>query len=205
MANLYDKAGLVNIPVGYQQGFLYNIKPEDNTLGFRFNRDSAATLVNSKGLIEQVGYFGPELVQNGDFSQIGSELITNGDFSDGLNGWSAVNTTVVNERAYVDASSDNTGYIKWSTALVAGNFYEITFDLQVIQGRVNFENWGGTVIKQYTDAQTVTETLIFKMDGTENKFLFGRNGLYSPRAIFYVDNVSVKEVGQGFILSLIHI
>ena len=81
MANLYDKAGLVNIPVGYQDGFLYNIKPEDNTLGFRFNRDSAATLVNSKGLIEQVGYFGPELVQNGNFSELGPELVVNGDFA----------------------------------------------------------------------------------------------------------------------------
>jgi len=54
MANLYDKAGLVNIPVGYQDGFLYNIKPEDNTLGFRFNRDSAATRVNKEGLIEEI-------------------------------------------------------------------------------------------------------------------------------------------------------
>jgi len=54
MANLYNKAGLVNIPVGYQEGFLYNIKPEDNTLAFRFNRDSAATRVNKEGLIEEV-------------------------------------------------------------------------------------------------------------------------------------------------------
>ena len=81
MANLYDKAGLVNIPVGYQEGFLYNIKPEDNTLGFRFNRDSAATRVNKEGLIEQVGYFGPELVQNGNFSELGPELVVNGDFA----------------------------------------------------------------------------------------------------------------------------
>jgi len=54
MANLYDKAGLVNIPVGYQEGFLYNIKPTDDTLAFRFNRDSAATRVNKEGLIEEV-------------------------------------------------------------------------------------------------------------------------------------------------------
>jgi hypothetical protein len=32
MANLYNKAGLINIPVGYSDGFLYNIKPTDNTL-----------------------------------------------------------------------------------------------------------------------------------------------------------------------------
>ncbi len=49
MANLYDKAGLVNIPVGYQDGFVYNITPEDHTLGFRFNRDSGATRVNKEG------------------------------------------------------------------------------------------------------------------------------------------------------------
>ena len=53
-----------------------------------FNRDSAATRVNEKGLIEEVGYFGPELVQNGDFSEIGSELITNGTFDNNINGWS---------------------------------------------------------------------------------------------------------------------
>jgi len=45
------------------------------------DRDSAATRVNEKGLIEDVGYFGPELVQNGDFSEIVPELVTNGDFS----------------------------------------------------------------------------------------------------------------------------
>ena len=54
MANLYNKAGLVNIPIGYSDGFLYNIKPTDNTLAFRFNRDSSATRVNKQGLIEQV-------------------------------------------------------------------------------------------------------------------------------------------------------
>ena len=54
MANLYNKAGLINIPVGYSDGFLYNIKPTDNTLGFRFDRASAATRVNEKGLIENV-------------------------------------------------------------------------------------------------------------------------------------------------------
>ena len=52
MANLYNKAGLINIPVGYSDGFLYNIKPTDNTLGFKFDRASAATRVNKEGLIE---------------------------------------------------------------------------------------------------------------------------------------------------------
>ena len=61
MANLYNKAGLVNIPVGYKDGFLYNIKPIDDTLAFRFNRNSAATRVNEQGLIETVGVDEPRI------------------------------------------------------------------------------------------------------------------------------------------------
>ena len=61
MANLYNKAGLVNIPVGYSDGFLYNIKPVDNTLAFRFDRASSATRVNEKGLIKTVAIDKPRI------------------------------------------------------------------------------------------------------------------------------------------------
>lgn len=61
MANLYNKAGLVNIPIGYSDGFLYNIKPVDDTLAFRFNRDSSATRVNEQGLIETVAIDKPRI------------------------------------------------------------------------------------------------------------------------------------------------
>jgi len=115
MANLYDKAGLVNIPVGYQDGFLYNIKPEDNTLGFRFNRDSAATRVNKEGLIEQVGYFGPELVQNGDFSELGSELIPDGNFT--------------NQAAVDYWQIADTGGVERATKSLENGFMRLTYDI----------------------------------------------------------------------------
>ena len=40
-----------------------------------FDRSTGATRINKDGLIEEVGYFSSELVQNGDFSELGSELV----------------------------------------------------------------------------------------------------------------------------------
>ena len=73
---------------------------EDLSGDFQFERNSAATRVNAQGLVENVQIISPELVSNGNFSQIGteevlngnfsqegSELITNGDFSNGSTGW----------------------------------------------------------------------------------------------------------------------
>jgi len=73
---------------------------EDLSGDFQFERNSAATRVNAQGLVENVQILSPELVSNGNFSQIGteevlngnfsqegSELITNGDFSNGSTGW----------------------------------------------------------------------------------------------------------------------
>jgi len=47
---LFDRASLVQIPSGYKEGKLYNIKPFDQP--FEFERGSAATRVNEDGLIE---------------------------------------------------------------------------------------------------------------------------------------------------------
>ena len=52
MQNLFDKASLVMVPSGYDNGKLYNIKPEDKGSAFEFERATMATRVNSSGLIE---------------------------------------------------------------------------------------------------------------------------------------------------------
>ena len=49
---VFDKASLVMIPSQYKEGKIYNIKPEDQSSSFEFERGSAATRVNSSGLIE---------------------------------------------------------------------------------------------------------------------------------------------------------
>ena len=48
---LFDRASLVQIPSGYKEGKLYNIKPFDQP--FEFERGSSATRVNEDGLIER--------------------------------------------------------------------------------------------------------------------------------------------------------
>ena len=46
---LFDKASLVMIPSQYKEGKIYNIKPEDQSSSFEFERGSAATRVNEGG------------------------------------------------------------------------------------------------------------------------------------------------------------
>jgi hypothetical protein len=188
MANLYDKAGLVNIPVGYQDGFLYNIKPEDNTLAFRFNRDSAATLVNSKGLIEQVGYFGPELVQNGNFSEIGSELITNGDFSSGSTGWSSYGIVDISNGIATIGASSNSGIFQG--ILTQNKSYKVTFNVLSYDGVGNAQvvNDAGTQLFGIT--QPGSYTFYFKHVVPQTNIIFRG----TSNALLSIDNVSVKQV-----------
>ena len=54
---------------------------EDLSGDFTFSRNSAATRVNAQGLVENVQIISPELVSNGNFSQIGAEEVSNGNFS----------------------------------------------------------------------------------------------------------------------------
>ena len=58
MQNLFDKASLVMVPSGYDNGKLYNIKPEDKSSAFEFERATAATRVDSSGIVET---FHPEV------------------------------------------------------------------------------------------------------------------------------------------------
>ena len=190
MANLYDKAGLVNIPVGYQDGFLYNIKPEDNTLGFRFNRDSAATRVNKEGLIEQVGYFGPELIINGDFATDTS--------------WGKLNAIISGGKATVNVVSGAYSYINQSESFTSGKKYKITAQVKGLSGsnakeirfRDNSANTGGLNTSNgivTLDESTQNIKLEWVANSNSVEIIIERNtsaGDYS----FEIDNVSVVEV-----------
>ena len=198
MANLYDKAGLVNIPVGYQDGFLYNIKPEDNTLGFRFNRDSAATRVNKEGLIEQVGYFGPELVKNGNFSELGPELVVNGNFSNWTNdnpdGWTITGTE--NENNYITEYQGKARYVSDGSTLfmsqnilTTGKFYKVTADIVVNSGGgMRFQLGANGTHHVFTTTQSIV--LYAQQDGADGNLQIIRQGATD----FTIDNVSVKQV-----------
>ena len=177
MANLYNKAGLINIPVGYSDGFLYNIKPTDNTLAFRFDRPSSATRVNEKGLIEQVGYFGPELVQNGDFD-------TNSDWhlrfvviEDGVAKFQENNSSYSRVR-------QNTGFIGQAKVT-----YTISFNntsITTIQLRSHGGAWFGNV-----PATVGTHTVYNNFTDAAVSF---QTGVLAAGEEIHLDNVSVTEV-----------
>ena len=63
-----DIPSLFMIPSAVSSGKVHSVFPNSTDADFDFNRDSDATRVNSEGLIERVGYYGSELVTNGNFA-----------------------------------------------------------------------------------------------------------------------------------------
>jgi hypothetical protein len=196
MANLYNKAGLVNIPIGYSDGFLYNIKPVDDTLAFRFNRDSAATRVNKEGLIEQVGYFSPELVQNGNFSELGPELVVNGDFATDSD-WNLQSSASISQnKLIVSNAAQNTTIATQSSVAPTQKPCKLQFDIVVNTGsfRILLGSNGTTT--------TVTESGTYTLYETSGNFgtltLQARDGGFDGS----IDNISVKQVDPNDYWSL---
>ena len=195
MANLYNKAGLINIPVGYSDGFLYNIKPTDNTLGFKFDRPSSATRVNEKGLIEQVGYFGPELVQNGDFSELGPELVVNGDFATDSDWTKGTGWSISGGKANCDGSQTSQTTLESipNLALGVGHLFKITFDISnYSSGQIDLITLVGTGGPEITNINA---------NGSYTAYSFGESTGNSRIQIIAnsdfvgsIDNVSVKQV-----------
>jgi hypothetical protein len=72
---------LLQIPSAVSDSKLHSVLPNNGKGDFTFDRSTGATRINRDGLIEEVGYFSSELVQNGNFSELGSEALINGDFA----------------------------------------------------------------------------------------------------------------------------
>ena len=166
-----------------------------------FNRDSAATRVNEKGLIEDVGYFGSELVQNGDFSEIGPELVTNGNFDNGLSGWSAhVGSTLELEdgKAKVTTVSAQ-GFIKRTDlSIQSGKTYFCTAQIT----NALAPRWYINGVSDLLNLSLISEnTYGAYVTTTGNDSFFYIRGNNTDGEVSYIDNVSVKEVGQNWTLT----
>jgi len=165
---------------------------------FDFTRNSSATRVNAQGLVEDVQILSSNLVSNGDFSQEGSELVTNGAFDDGLNGWSAhagstlelengmAKVTTVGAQGFIKRSdlSIETGKTYFCKAHITNALYPQWY----INGVSNLLNL--SLISENTYGAYVTTT-------GNNPFFYIR-GNNTDGEVSYIDNVSVKEVGQDW-------
>ena len=143
---------LLQIPSAVSDSKLHSVLPNNGKGDFTFDRSTGATRINKDGLIEEVGYFSSELVQNGNFSELGSELVTNGNFDNWTNnnpdGWTVVNEDANNfvsqQGTYARIVSNDTASIQIKqTIFTIGKTYKV--ELDAVQ--LNFSDKLGSVLR----------------------------------------------------------
>ena len=175
---LFDKASLVMIPSQYKEGKIYNIKPEDQSSSFEFERGSAATRVNSSGLIEYVG--------------VGAELITDGGFDD-ASAWSTFGgANVSGGKLILDAQNEVAQ--QYNLGIVSGKEYKVDF---TIEGEnTHLIVYLGSNSSSNADSVYTTQsegTYSIRLDAhTDGDFI--KFNCPSSGKNFTVDNVSVRLI-----------
>ena len=183
---------LLQIPSAVSDSKLHSVLPNNGKGDFTFDRSTGATRINKDGLIEEVGYFSSELVQNGDFSELGSELVTNGDFatdSDWIKqgGWSIASGSA--------NCNDSTGYRSISqSSLVSpiGKTYKVTYEVSdYVSGEVRCI-LGGFTLGQITSSNGLVTEYLTVSNASSNTFVYleTRGSGFTGS----IDNVSVKQV-----------
>jgi len=186
------KPGLLMLPSAVSDSRVHNILPNKIDTDFQFSRASAATRVNHQGLIENVGYFSDELVQNGNFSELGSELVTNGDFATDSDWVIPAGWSINNGKAIANFSGGATGRLTQNISFVQNKTYKVVFTISDYeQGniRIEFRQGGGNTISgDYTGNGTYTLYQVADFNHTQLSI----RGLGD--AVLKVDNISVKQV-----------
>ena len=178
---------LLQIPSAVSDSKLHSVLPNNGKGDFQFDRSTGATRINKDGLIEEVGYFSSELVQNGNFSELGSELIINGDFATD-SAWNKLNATISGGKGNLDGVGQTS--LLWQTILTQNKFYKTTFTISNYNGTGNARliNNDGSSIYEITSNGTFT--VYFQHTIANGNFLFRA----TSGAVYSIDNVSVKQV-----------
>jgi len=166
---------LAMIPSAYADSKVYSVLPNNGDGDFTFNRDSSATRVGQNGLIQTVGYFGSELIVNGDFSNGGA------NWSYNVNHWSFSSGT-----ADCNGTQTSLSYLNQSGAIVSGKVYKVTYEVTSITA--------GEIIVFVGDVSGVARTTVGVY--TENITAASTNFWLRASSTFVgsIDNVSVQEV-----------
>ena len=181
------KAGSI-LSYNYTDDLKFAAEPLD------FSRNSSATRVNEQGLIEEVGYFGPQLVQNGDFSQEGSELIINGDFATDSNWIKGTGWSISGGIATLDGTQVGSSGLGSSTmSVTSGKTYKVV--VNVISKSSGFRLYDNNGVVAY--GLNVGENVFYR---TVTSSTYQVTPLGLSGATGSIDNVSVKEVGQNWVL-----
>ena len=175
---LFDRASLVQIPSGYKEGKLYNIKPFDQP--FEFERGSAATRVNEDGLIEQAGVSNTQLWNDDDVSSLGT-----GSYSNGV--------------VTITASTGN-DYVVFKSLedVEANNYYEISFEAVVNSGSFVLLQGNGTAFSpNYLINESGSYSRIVQYTNALSGRLFFWSGNVTSLGVQFdgtISNISIKKV-----------
>ena len=183
------KAGSI-LSYNYTDDLKFAAEPLD------FSRNSSATRVNEQGLIEEVGYFGPQLVQNGDFSQEGPELVTNGDFSSDTDWAKGTGWSISGGTANCDGTQTGNTNLNNSSnnGIVNNKFYKIVYTISnYVSGSIRIKA-GNTGYGVYHSSNGTYTQYIKAQVSTFPYAQFNADADF----IGSIDNVSVKEVGQNW-------
>ncbi len=153
---------------------------------FDFTRGTAATRVNSQGLIEDVQILSGELVQNGDFEQIGSELVINGNF-DTDSDWSKDTGWTISNGEAIHTGSGS--YIS-QTGTTIGKNYRVVIEVTQASGSGFPQIYMGGL----TTAMTSPGTYTFNITATST--LIRLRGLNDCK----VTSISVKELTEDVVV-----
>jgi hypothetical protein len=131
----------------------------------------------------------------------GNELVTNGDFSNGVQNWTLVGNTSLNNGviSYIDDGSNTNSYILQQNTINAGSLYKLSFDVTrynsgLIQIETGTDSGGGVPAIDVDISQGVGSYHAY-LNANNAFFLLKRNGS-SPNFDFDIDNISAKEVDQ---------
>ena len=166
---------LAMIPSAYADSKVYSVLPNNGDGDFTFNRDSSATRVGQNGLIQTVGFFGNELITNGDFA-------TDSDWTKQA-GW-----TISGGTANCDGTANNA--LRQNFSLPVGTL-RIKFDVTArTQGSVNL--WiNKPAFTQLISADAVGsyEVDVVTTSGANNVFFYSASNFNGS-----IDNVSVQQI-----------
>ena len=183
---------LLQIPSAVSDSKLHSVLPNNGKGDFTFDRSTGATRINRDGLIEEVGYFSSELVQNGNFSELGSELIVNGDFATDSNWIKGAGWSISNGKASKTGSTSDSLY--QSGTFLQNKTYKLSFSLtNTTQGNLIGQLFGGGGSNEFFNTTSIANgnyTFYVKASINRTTFGFYASGSFDGS----IDNVSVKQV-----------
>lgn len=163
---------LAMIPSAYADSKVYSVLPNNGDGDFSFNRDSSATRVGQNGLIQEVGFFGNDLVVNGDF-------VTDTNWSK--------NAGITISGGSVNFTGLAGQYASQDISFVSGKVYKINFNVLSGSGTLTVFLGAGNNVSPGSFSIGKNK-IIATGGGADTKIYFGSTFTGS------ITNISVQEV-----------